>query len=238
MVYTTCSVKELLDKIYSDYDIQELSNKHRIIENIYEGLELLQAIGITSPKIVELDIEDYKACIPKDTIEIMNVYAYQSIVNQCFKIEAKIKNAKLLKKANYAVEKLNKDEYNIIPDYLIFGIKEGKAIVRYQHYPLDEDGLPHIPNDPYVHQYLSKYVWYKMMMIKMHQGKIKPDIYLMIKQEMELARTRAKTSINFPNLDEMESYIKFSRQMIPTTNSRNIFFSAHNRDQLHKQRFV
>jgi hypothetical protein len=219
MVYTLCSVKGLTEKIYRDYDIREMSKVGTILENVYEGLEMLKTYAVTVPKIETLEVKDYRTCIPKDALEIMNVYL----------------DGRLLIKSAYAVRHPEPDEYNIIPDWILFGKETGTAEIRYQTYEVDEEGFPKIPCEPYVWDYLSKYVFYKLCTVKLHQGTIKLDFYDYVRKDMEFSKLRAKSHVLAPSLDDMEALIKMNKQLIPFTTDRALMFVKNNRHQLHRQ---
>ncbi|MDW8334682.1 MAG: hypothetical protein RMM53_10745 [Bacteroidia bacterium] len=218
MLYQSCRADVVLAKIALDHEWDNPSASDRVLETVFEAMEMLPLLVATQPKIETLEIKDFRACIPDDLIELMNVRI----------------GTKLLVKSDYAVQGLEKDEYNVIPNYIVFGVESGEAEIRYQAWPRDEDGIPMIPCDVFYLDYLSKYYGYKRAYIRFQQGLINERAYETFKRDMEMARWRAKTMVMFPSIDQAEALAAQWRRMIPFLRQRTSMFVSSNREQLRR----
>lgn len=123
--------------------------------------------------------------------------------------------------------------YTINNGVIYTNFPEGCVEVFYMGLAVDEDGLPLIPNNVAVKLALENYVKYQHYMVLWELGKIRADVFQKAEQEYEWYMGKAKSDLNFPTIDRMESMGNSINRLIQDRTQHKKFF-----DKLGQQEYL
>lgn len=178
------SLKNILDKVLRD--------------SLFEGLKLEAAIdycvrffGIVDvpelylDKQVTLDVTDYRVELPADLVSINQILvnnvpareATDTFHNFYRDMETKSNfdsTTEMRRTADLTVR--------VQGDYLYISIETGTVKISYKAIPIDEDGMPMIPDNPTLHRALQAYVELEYLKILWRNSKVTDKVYEDAKQ--------------------------------------------------------
>lgn len=193
----------------TNYDCNENCNKIIIEKKFYERQSYLPVIGILDNNITS----GFKPIYPS-----VNNFGLFMMNNQLSK--------------DYDSSKYYDHSY-IIDEYgLQTSFKDGQLLLSFLRTPLDEEGLPLIPNDETVLQACEKYYYYKQSYWKLLSG-ADPDprssyaganVYAKLEQEWNDALKAAKSKAKMPSREQLQQGHKLLNTLIPNENKFNSYF--------------
>jgi len=115
--------------------------------------------------------------------------------------------------------------YTVNNNYIFTSFKEGKVAMAYKAVPTDENGLPMIPDNQSVINYVTWYIGNKIAFQMYLTDKYTRDKYEEFKGYLNLYYQKAKSEGKMPkNLDEWESYKNQRLRSIPKFFEHKRFF--------------
>jgi len=131
-----------------------------------------------------------------------------------------------------SMDQLCYQEYN---GNIYYGYKTGTVQIFYKAFPVEDDGMPKIPDDP---QYIDAVLLGILVkhLIKLHfKGQISSQILDKYERDYAFAAGAAIGKAKMPDLDEMESIKKMMQRLIPIQTNHNSSFRYSNaRERLNK----
>lgn len=161
-------------------------------------------------KVDTVDISNYRAALPCDLIAIRQVKDVKNNIS----LRATTDTFHLIhdeKKPIMRQEGTFKTQGNII--YTSF--KEGKIAIAYRAIPVDEEGLPMIPDNSIFLKALELYIKKEWFTILFDMGKISPAVLNNTQQEYAFKAGQCNNEFVIPSVSEMESITNMLNQMIP-----------------------
>lgn len=153
----SANIKSVLLNIKNTFEFNDNNWKDKAIDFIADGIRIIGCPSVFEKISEQFEVEDYRLVIPSvaeniieitDTcnrdIPIMNT---NTLLNDC---KCAVGNS-----GNYA--EINSGWFN-------FNFETGTVNVIYFGLPLDDDGLPMIPDNPRVFEALGWYVTFKLML--------------------------------------------------------------------------
>lgn len=184
-----------------------------IIQYTIDFIGTLGLPPIYLDKVVTVDIDNYRASLPCDLIAIRQVKDVKNNIS----LRATTDTFHLIhdeKKPIMRQEGTFKTQGNII--YTSF--KEGKIAIAYRAIPVDEEGLPMIPDNSIFLKALELYIKKEWFTIQFDMGKIAPAVLQNVQQEYAWKVGQLNTEFILPSVSEMESISNILNQLIPRTN--------------------
>jgi len=113
----------------------------------------------------------------------------------------------------------------------IVPLEEGSVIIEYDRYPLDEEGIPLIPNDPSTRDAIMWYVaWFLAIQDKIPNPRITVQ-YCEVKWQWYCGQARAEGYA--PTIDQWERMVNTFYRLIPLNNEyENEFKGIESREDL------
>lgn len=187
--------------------------------------------GLYINKIVELDIHQYRSKLPCDCISIVQVKDKKS--NVCLRSTTDSFHTKEARGHLHREESTFKTQNSVI--YTTF--KEGKIEIAYKAIPVDEEGIPMIPDNSKFLRALEAFIKKEWFSILFDMGKIQPAVLQNIQQEYAWRVGQMNMEFTLPSVSEMESISNMLNQLIPRTNEfRKGFKNLGNREYMRDQR--
>jgi len=122
--------------------------------------------------------------------------------------------------------------YTVNNNYIFTSFNSGKVAMAYKAVPTDAEGLPMIPDQQSVIDYITWFVGNKLMFQMWMVGKIADKVYEEFKGYMQLFYMKAKNEGKMPkSLDEWDSYKSQRLRTIPNMLDHNSFYKHLSTEQ-------
>lgn len=124
------------------------------------------------------------------------------------------------------------EEYN---GKLYFGYDAGKVVIHYTAFPVTDDGLPKIPDDPHYIRAVEYYIAKTYALGLKIRGQIAKDDLERLEQKYAFAAASVKGKALMPDIDAMENIKNMQTRLIKLYNQHNSSFKYLNSmEQLRK----
>lgn len=226
MIYKTTSVKNIISKVRRDLKTDDMEWAGDAIEWIGEVIEDLGTYTALEKVAKDLTICAHKALIP---CGVAAIHAVEYDGNR-LSFGGDQTGYSLVKEARTTNLSPTDEYYQVNPNYIITSFQEGTIRLHFSQYPLDEVGLPLIPDQ---FDYRESCLWYILgrMIMGGYQHPVFSYDYCMQNYEYHAkkARNRAKT----PNIDQMETFRRTWVRILPIDmNVGNFFMGSESQEQI------
>lgn len=207
-------IERIVENIIRDTGFSTEINWIDVIEWIYIASEL---IGVKNAYILKTEIipiEDYRGLLPEDFHLIQQVRESTSNLpmrcngGQFFLSEES--------RDNFLLSDLS---YQVNHDYIFTSFKNGNIELAYYAFPVDENGLPLVPDDVMYIRAIEAYITERIARKLMIQNKIDINKYRMLEQDWLFYVNSARTKDALMTIDQAES---LRLQLSKIINSSNI----------------
>lgn len=198
------SIKEMASRLLK----HPLMNALTIESIVQYTVDFIGSLGVSSIYIdseVELEIEKFRAKLPVDLVFINQV-----------RNEANGLNLRT-NTSSYPSDQTI-DTMKIQGSVLYVTFETGKVLLSYKSIPLDEDGMPLIPDNSVFLEALELYIKKQWFTILYEMGTITISILNNIKQDYAWKVGQCNSEFTLPSIAEMESFTNMWNQMIPARN--------------------
>ncbi len=114
--------------------------------------------------------------------------------------------------------------YGLKNGFIFTSFETGYVELAYWAYPVDENGMPKIPDNPKVIEAVSAYIRMKIDFKLWRSGRLNGQIYVNSQQEWAWYVGAAATSMKMPTIDQMESIKNQWLRLIPSINEHMYSF--------------
>lgn len=118
--------------------------------------------------------------------------------------------------------------YTTNDDYIFTSFKEGKVVIAYLGFPVDKDGFPLIPDNQRYKEAVTSYIRMKIDYKLWRKGEIRDAIWQKSEQEWLWYVGSAANAARLMTTDEMESWRKSIKTLIPRANAHQRYFRGLN----------
>jgi hypothetical protein len=229
----TVRVERIIEKVHRDYKFNVTVDWIDLIEWIGEALGLVGAPRIMSEKVTDgnvdlyhpdpIVIENYRGRLPYDVYEI----------NTCVKGDTKqaMRRSTDMMHMSY-VCRTSKDficssqyTYKCNDNYIFTSFESGTVIMSYQAFPVDERGLPTIPDNQRIIEYCTKFVANKIAFQMYLKDMLSEQKYSRIEQDYLFYAGSADTAARTPSPDDMENWKNMFIRLIPDISAHGVNFA-------------
>lgn len=178
-------------------------------------LDFIAAMGlpkIYTDNLADIEIKDYRAMLPCDLVSIIQVRLKRT--KECLRYMTDSFGGYGTKEDDTRGEHTYKTQGRVI--YTSF--KEGHIQIAYKAIPVDEEGLPMLPDNPIFLKALELYIKKEWFTILFDMGKIQPAVLNNTQQEYAFKAGQCNSEFTIPSPSEMESISGIINQMIPRVN--------------------
>lgn len=169
------------------------------------ALEFIKITGVPAnfiEKTAKVEIKDYKGLLPCDFYKIIQV---RDKKGYCFRASTDSFHMSPDKEKNDHNKRETGFTYKIQGSCIITSMPEGELEIAYRSFPVNEEGLPLIPDNGSYPRALQEYItveWYTMLC---DQGKISPQVLQNRQQRYAWYVGQAQADLVMPTIDEMQS---------------------------------
>ncbi len=237
MIQGKVSINYIISKLYRDLGINSEIEEDSVSEWVSEALLFIGAFDQFETKIEELTIEGNKVKLPCGFYKLQEIsysnqplyYAGKSLVNNYFCEDCKISTLPNISPNGYPFQ-----TFYINDSYIVTSLEEGTICVSYLSIPVDENGLPTIPDDVYYMKactaYVTKMIDYRMW----RKGSIPDKVFKHSENEWDFYCGGARGAANMPDTQKMENLKNILIRLIPKQNEYNLFFKNNSTQEAKK----
>lgn len=208
------SIKVVLDNLLNHPLLQDLTLERAVAYTV----DFIRIIGmplIFTEKTAELEIKDYRAALPCDFHEMIQVRTNHEkcghYVGGVFRYSTD----------NFHMSD-NKHEqadltYKIQGRVIYTSIKGGTIEIAYRSIAVDDEGYPLIPDrSPFINA-LELYIKKKCFTILFDLGKINQAVYANVQQDYAWAVGQAQSDLVRPSIDQLQSFTNSWNTLVQRT---------------------
>lgn len=177
-------------------------------------LDFIAAMGLPKiyvDKVADVDIEDYRAMLPCDLVSVIQVRTKHG---ECLRSMTDTFGNYPIDRSQGTGEGTFKTQGRVI--YTSF--KKGGIQIAYKAIPVDDEGLPMLPDNSIFLKTLELYIKKEVFTTLFDMGKIQPAVLNNIQQEYAFKAGQCNSEFTLPSPSEMESISGILNQMIPRAN--------------------
>lgn len=202
----------------------------RVIKYAADFMQIVGVPKMFDNKTAKLEVTKYKAELPCDFYSILGVRMSDSHI--AFRATTDIYHMSDDKEPADNYRDLT---YKLQGNYIFTSIEDGEIEISYLSIPVDEEGLPMIPDNVKYINALELYIKKRLFTILFDQQKLHQSILQNVQQEYAFAVGQAQNDLIKPSIDEMESISNMWNQLIwSTTDYRNGFRDSGNKEYLRR----
>ncbi len=218
------SIKVVADNVMRHPLLQDISFE-QIISYVVDFIKIIGAPKIFTQRIEVLELKDYRAPLPCDLVEIIQVKDLETC--RCMRsstdnfVDSRGQNlADLTFKTQGGIIYSNK--------------KRGNIEVSYRAVVTDEEGYPMIPDNSKVLRAIEAYIKRQWFTILFDLGKITTPVLQNAQQDYAFYVAQASNDLIMPTLSEMESITNAWNTLIPRVNEFKTGFRYNGAKELIK----
>lgn len=193
-------------------------------------LDFIAAMGLPKiyvDRVADLIIEDYRAMLPCDLVSVLQVRLKGT--KECLRSMTDTFGGYGTKEDGTRGEYTYKTQGRVI--YTSF--KKGHIQIAYKAIPVDDEGLPMLPDNSIFLKTLELYIKKEVFTTLFDMGKIQPAVLNNTQQEYAFKAGQCNSEFTIPSPSEMESISGILNQMIPRVNEfRKGFKDLGNKEYL------
>lgn len=230
------SGKNIIGKVYRDLNLQTEERFYDMFEWCYEALEFIGVPMQNIKKSCAVTIEDYKACLPLDMLnEIQVEYNGAPLMphSGTFGVETTFSSNVSDSGVPSSVDNglhdnaliKTKHYYEIVPGYIKTSFRYGEVNIAYYAMPVDKENYPLIPDEINYREACFWYIVYKLILSGHdHKRLDMGTAYQMWEKYCRQARSFA----NMPDLALLEKFKIQRLSLVPNVNAYSTFFENLN----------
>lgn len=212
------SIKVILDNLLHHPLLQDLTLE-RAVAHTVDFIRIIGMPHIFVEKAVELRVENYRAMLPCDFHEMIQVRTANEncghLIGQVFR---------------YSTDSFHMSEqkheqpdltYKIQGRVVYTSIKDGTIEIVYRAMPVDDEGYPLVPDKSPFIRALELYIKKQCFTILFDLGKINQAVYANVQQDYAWAVGQAQSDLIRPSIDEMQSITNSLNTLLPRINEHS-----------------
>ena len=202
----------------------------RVIKYAADFMQIVGVPKMFDNKTAKLEVTKYKAELPCDFYSILGVRMSDSHI--AFRATTDIYH---LSDDKEPADNYRDLTYKLQGNYIFTSIEEGEIEISYLSIPVDDEGLPMIPDNVKYINALELYIKKRLFTILFDQQKLHQSVLQNVQQEYAWAVGQAQNDLIKPSIDEMESISNMWNQLIwSVTDHRNGFRDSGNKEYLRR----
>lgn len=226
--YRYVSVKQVLDNL-ADHPLLKDLTLERVV---HYALRLMKIVGcpvIFQDKIAIIEYEDYKAPLPCDLYQIIQIKSIKCHRDFCYRYTTD--NFHLAVKDHTCNNDPNDFTYKVQNSYIFFSKEKDKIEISYRAIPVDEDNLPMIVDNEAFIRALESYIKYERFKILRDTGQMDLRTFAEVEKEYCFEIAQASNQFLIPSPDQMESITNMWTALLPRRNAHDDGFKAYSRKE-------
>lgn len=206
------SIRQVLDDVLQHKLLQDVTLE-RAVNYSADLIRLIGCPRIFTEKVTTLHIEDYRAPLPCDYVELIQVRVPDGVAYRGSTDSFHLSPSRL--------ESLPDLTYKVQGSVIFTSNKEGDIEIAYRAIATDEDGFPMIPDNVSFKKALEWYIKQEVFSDLFDEGKININSVQRAEQKYSFYAGQAQSDLVRPSLDQMESISNMLNQLVFRVNEHN-----------------
>lgn len=220
------SIKVVFDKIMRHPLMRDL-DLEAIIDYSVDFMKIMGNPTIFTNKIKELEVKDYRALLPCDYYNVIQVRPIQGDVAG----PSMLGSSDSFHLSNKGIEKDLNTTYKIQNSIIHTNMKEGLIEFSYNAISVDENGYPMIPVNAEFTRALEAYIKKTYFTILFDTGKITGQVLNQALQDYSWAVGACQSEFNRMSLDQAESFYNSWSTLLIRNNEHSRGFKTNSRKE-------
>lgn len=210
------TINDIMYRIYRNPLLQNV-RKVDIVEDIKTVLKLLNVPVHLEEKRIVLNVQEYRAKIPKDLHQVKSVIA-MNLNGQRRRLRAS-SDIRVEHQGTSRDSMVSTATYKVVPGWLYADFKSGDVEVIYTGFTLDPEGYPLIPDNESLLLAIEGYVKVNYFTVLVETGHMAFGILERAEQQYNWYMGQASNSMDMPTSEETESLFNALIRLIPDRDS-------------------
>lgn len=218
------SIRQILDNLLVHPMLRDLSLERAVAYSI-DFLRIVGMPQIYEEKVTILTIEDYRALLPCDYHQMIQVRKHKT--NETFR---------------YSTDNFHLGNHKGSPDLtyktqgrvIYTSLKDGEIECSYRAIAVDSEGYPLLPDNSSVTRALELFIKKQWFTIQFDLGRISAAVLQNVQQEYAWAVGQAQSDLVRPTLDQMESLANMWNTLIPRVKEHSRGFATNGTKEIIK----
>ena len=189
-----------------------------ILDYTIEFIKILGIPKVYLEKTEVIEVNDYKGKLPCDFYQIIQARTLGGDYFRESTDSFHMSPAKEREGHNYRNTGVT---YKIQGNFIFTSMPRCLMEIAYRALPIDEEGMPLIPDNGTYARALEYYIKLKIFEALFDQGKITPQVYANTQQQYAFAVKLASNDLVRPSLDMMESITNSWNKLLPSRRDHN-----------------
>ena len=218
------NIRLIADNIMKHPLMQDI-NFETIIDYVVSFMRIVGAPSLYEEKVVTLEVKDYRAMLPCDFNEIIQIRDSNTKV-------AYIYSTNSFHMGNN-IEVEEELTYKIQGSIIYTSKREGCIDIAYRAIAVDDEGYPLLPDNSSFTRALMAYIKKEWFTVLFDMGKIQPAVFQQAKQDYAWAVGDCETEFTRLSLDKAQSlFNSWNRLLLRTKEHASGFRFNNNREQI------
>ena len=217
------NIREVLSRILRHPLLQDI-NLEEVIQYTLDFIGIFGMPKLFYDKEVSLHIEDFRACLPCDTISINQVM--EATTGVCLRSMTDTFMPKEHYDPNVGYKVPKELTFKTQGQILYTSFKSGDVVVSYKAIPVDDEGLPLLVDNPIFLKALEAYIKKEAFTILFDLGKIQNPVLKNAQQQYAWLAGQLQSEFTIPSVSEMESISRSWTTLIQRVSEFNNRFST------------
>ena len=199
------------------------------------AIEFIKIMGVPASfieKTAMIEINDYRGTLPCDLYSVIQVRTdkgdyFRGSTDSFHMSPNKEKEGN--DKRNTGIT------YKIQGTCIFTSVPKCRIEIAYRAFPMDEEGLPLIPDNGSYPRALQEYITVECYTLLCDQGKIQPQVLQNHQQRYAWYAGQAQTDLIRPSLDQMESISAMWNKLLPSKRDHNNGYVSEGAKQFWKK---
>lgn len=215
------SLKVVADKLLRDPLFNNIGFE-TIIDYCIEFLQIVSVPDMFADSYVNLEAEEYRCKLPDDFIYLnqllLNGAPAREATDTFHNFYSQVKTS-----GNFAMPQRDSMQRSADPSFKIQGgyiylsEENGQVQLSYKSIPLDENGVPTIPDNEVFMRALRLYIEQAWIIILWRQGKVSDKVYQDVQQRYAWAVGQCETDMRKLDMSRAETLLNTTNTLIPRT---------------------
>lgn len=219
----TVSFSEVMERVFKVFDPQMFDQD----DAIYFGMEMLILLGANDlleySDPVEIEITGHRGILPLNIVNVTNVWNDNMIPMRYSSRRTFV---------DEDCDDCNDLEYFINSNYIHTNICDGKVYIQYTSIPLDDCGMPAVPDNQKIIRAISDYIIERIAFRMMLTDELSAQKYRIIKQQKDWSVASAQSEANKITPAKMQLLMnQFTRLIRLTNGDHNLYLKTHNQPE-------
>lgn len=202
------SIERVVENVIRDTGFTDEINWPDVVEWVFIAQELINVPNAYVKRVTDgsdnqhppIEVKNYRGELPCDFHQLIDIREY------CHKVPIQYESGNFLQsKSKPSIQGHTSLTFEMNGNFIFTNVEEVNLELEYWAFPVNEEGLPMIPDDVYYIKAIESYLTERIARKLWIQGKMARDVYQALEQDWLWYAGKVKAKDALPSLAQMES---------------------------------